>query len=610
MIARLRRLSAAAPFATSLLLLCLLAAWATAQPTSPAPAPPAAGSTAKAPPIQKGLPPELVVPADKLDAQRKRLELLQNFIQANKPPSGIATIPSKIGAWVSGLFSGQKKAHDLTVSVIVEAGRNPNTANQLTGQLVSVEGLWQAAKQTSKDAPKAYLLEGDDKLALTEWAGVTKLKGFDPGGPDGMPALVTGTLVMQAQGHVLQMQTVTPAPTLTLMRLARVRELTDDPLGYQDAVKYYRLAAVSTAAGSSVWSGFALCHSGWLAEEKLRDGKLAIKVYQDAWNLEGRALQRKSAMMVLPHTWVLVGNAQWVAKGMRETVGDPLDALERTGFWYRFVATVVAIAGGNAGIGMILLAVITRALLWPLTTKQIASSKAMQRLQPQIKALQEKHGADKQKFQEDFWKLCRANNVNPFGGCLPLLIQMPLLWMVYSGVRAYTVQLSHFHFLWIHSLADPDLPLLVLYTISMIAFQKLTMKTQPISDPQQQQQQNMMVWMMPLMFFVFFQSIASGFILYWLGTNLIYLPQQYFSTRTPKDQSPEAEGGKERVITLEPGGGPGPAPASPLSRLAAWFSGEKPAQPEEGKAPASYEQKKVEEKREERRSTRKRRRRP
>jgi hypothetical protein len=138
-----------------------------------------------------------------------------------------------------------------------------------------------------------------------------------------------------------------------------------------------------------------------------------------------------------------------------------------------------------------------------------------------------------------------------------------------------------------------------------------------VSDPQQQQQQNMMVWMMPIMFFMFFQTIASGFILYWLGTNLIYLPQQYLATRSAGGTAGADGQPKESVVTLEAGGAaPNPGSAAPgpptepsfLHRLRGWVFGEQPAPPEP-KGPLSYEEKKVEEKRRQRRLSRRRRRR-
>jgi YidC/Oxa1 family membrane protein insertase len=614
MTVRPRRPLSAASAATGILLLLAAASVLTAQ-QAPAGAPPAAPhAPAKAAPPQTGLPPEFVIPVERLAQERKDLEALDLYLKANRPPSGIGAITGKIGGWFSGLLSGKKKPRGLALSVIVEAAKTPTTANQLTGQLVSVEGLYEKGAKKDQLGPLDFLLEGDSRLRVLPWGNATAYYGFSDARPDGLPALATGAVVMQPTGPVLQVQEIRPAPTLTSIRLARTFELEQEAASYSKALALYQQASASTGPGAVVWAGFAMAHGGEIAQQKVLDRKAAIKLYQLAWN---RDTARKTPGVPAPQTWVLVGNAQWEKKPLREAVGKPLDALESTGFWYKFVDAVVAISGGNAGIGMIVLALITRLLLWPLTKKQMQSAKEMQKLQPQIKALQEKHGSDKQKFQEDFWKLCKSHNVNPFGGCLPLVIQMPLLWMVYSGVRAYTVQLAGHHFLWVRSLADPDMPLLVLYTISMVAFQKLTMKNQPVSDAQQQQQQNMMVWMMPLMFFVFFQSIASGFILYWLGTNLIYLPQQYFAMRPRKEEGEEGSS-KERVITLEPGGTSrapnstgGAASESMLDRVKGWLGGQKTTEKraEEGPAAPSYEQKRAEEKREQRRAARKRKRR-
>ena len=160
------------------------------------------------------------------------------------------------------------------------------------------------------------------------------------------------------------------------------------------------------------------------------------------------------------------------------------------------------------------------------TKKQLESQRRMQAIQPQIKELQQKYATDKQKFQEEFWKLCQENNCNPLGGCLPMLVQMPILIFLYRGIRDYIVQFDGQSFLWVSNLAQPNTILLILYTISMVFFQKMAAQTQPVTDPQQAQQQKMMTYMMPLMFFFFFQSFPAAFILYWLGSNLIYFGEQ------------------------------------------------------------------------------------
>jgi YidC/Oxa1 family membrane protein insertase len=167
----------------------------------------------------------------------------------------------------------------------------------------------------------------------------------------------------------------------------------------------------------------------------------------------------------------------------------------------------------------------------------------MQAIQPQIKELQKEHATDKQKFQEEFWALCQENDCNPLGGCLPMLVQMPILLFLYRGIHDYIVQFEGVSFLWVPNLAEPNMILLVLYTLSMVAFQKMAAKSQPTADPQQQQQQQMMAYMMPLMFFFFFQSFPAAFLLYWLGSNVIYFGEQAIFMRGGPETLPEKSEG-------------------------------------------------------------------
>jgi YidC/Oxa1 family membrane protein insertase len=204
----------------------------------------------------------------------------------------------------------------------------------------------------------------------------------------------------------------------------------------------------------------------------------------------------------------------------------------------------------------------------------------MKRLQPQIKALQERFTDDKQKFQEEFWKLCQANGVNPLGGCLPMLVQFPILIMLWQGIRNYIVQFQGHGFLWVRDLASPDYGLLIAYTISMVLFQKMTQKLQPtpVMNPQQAQQQQMMTYMMPAMFFFFFQNFPAAFLLYWLATNVVYFVQQYSYTAAVSRKS-----GGEDTETLAPTakkGGFAAAMARMMSMKAAGDDAAGPAGPE------------------------------
>jgi len=272
--------------------------------------------------------------------------------------------------------------------------------------------------------------------------------------------------------------------------------------------------------------------------DNIRDQKNALKQYNAVWT---NYITRQAAGETALQTWVPAAGKdtrRWTKLPVKEAIGPTLDRLSAESFWYKFVGMFVALCGGNAALGVLLIALIVRLVIWPLTKKQLESAEAMKRLQPQIKELQARCGDDKQKFQQEFWKLCQANGVNPLGGCLPLLVQMPILIMVYGGIRGYIVEFDKASFLWVPNLASPDMPLLIAYTISMILFQKMTQKTNPQAamDPQQEQTQKMMMYMMPVMFFFMFKTFPAAFILYWLGTNIIYFAQQWNYTRLVSKQ--------------------------------------------------------------------------
>ncbi len=462
---------------------------------------------AEALPGQEGLPPELVIPAaPDLDDQIDALEDLTDYAEENAPETGfIASIKS--------MFSGSKQPRLINVDDLAA------NVEQLKGTAVAVEGVYELE---GEDGAVFRSEGGTCRLAL---AGGTRPEGFPKEGPDGLPARVEGTVELGEQGlPLIRVQKLTPALVLSFIRLGRAYELDEE---YQDAVEAYSAGAKVGAGSQYKYAAFARVHAGELAVEELQDEKAAKRLYDAAWS-EFAAGRADGADY---YTWTRPADAEtWRRQAVRKTISQPLDNLKRGGFWYGLVGAFVRIAGGNAAFGLILLAIVTRLAIYPLTKKQLASMRAMQRIQPLIKELQKKHKDNKQKFQEEFWKLCQENNVNPLGGCLPLLVQMPILIMIYRGISDYVVQFDQASFLWVGNLARADMPLLIAYTISMIAFQKMTQKTNPAAamDPQQASQQRMMTYMMPLMFFFLFQSFPAALILYWLSTNLVYFGEQYW----------------------------------------------------------------------------------
>ncbi len=188
----------------------------------------------------------------------------------------------------------------------------------------------------------------------------------------------------------------------------------------------------------------------------------------------------------------------------------------------------------NWGWAIVLQTLIIAIALLPLRITQMKSMLKMQRVAPQIKAIQEKYkkyslkDPRKAAMNEEVAALYKKEGVNPAGGCLPLLIQMPFLFAYYSMLRD-ALDLRHAHWLWIHDLSarDPYFLLPILMVISMFAMQKMTPQTG--MDPAQQK---MMTVMMPLMMGFIFFNLAAGLNLYYAETNLIQMAQQSIMNRT------------------------------------------------------------------------------
>lgn len=512
--------------------------------------------------FQEGLPPALVIefettpegrPSEQdLQAQLARLDKLAGWARERQPQVG----------WLERLFGSPGAPTAVNVDDIAAH------AEQLLGKTVSVHGIYEQSE--AADAQ----FRTDQSLCLINLAEGARPEGFETDDITGLPTRIEGTVEVREGVPVIRAAYIQPSMPLSLVRIARIHELLGE---HKAAVDAYLSAEGATRQGASDLGAFAHVSAGRLAYDKLRDKGLAGKHYNTAWTMYLTNVPAN----VKPHVvWMPDREGeQWERMGVREAIGDPLDALNEENFWYRFVAFFVLLCGGNPALGVLLIAFVVRLVIWPLTKKQLQSAEAMKKLQPQMKELQARFADDKQRFQQEFWKLCQANGVNPLGGCLPLIIQMPVLIMVYKGIRLYIVEFDKASFLWVPNLAGPDLMLLVAYTISMILFQKMTQKTTPQAmDPQQEQQQKMMMYMMPLLFFFMFRSFPAAFILYWLGTNIIYFGQQWTYSRAVARADARAEGGQAaggssggfvgsmvRLLSGEPGAaagdGPGGEPA-------------------------------------------------
>lgn len=180
----------------------------------------------------------------------------------------------------------------------------------------------------------------------------------------------------------------------------------------------------------------------------------------------------------------------------------------------------------NWGVAIILLTVIVKILLYPLSAASFKSMAKMRKLQPEMARLKERYGDDKQQFSQAMMDLYKKEGANPLGGCLPILLQMPVFLALYWTLME-SVELRQAPFmLWIHDLSamDPYFVLPILMGISMY----LTQMLQPEPpDPVQAK----IFKMMPIMFTFFFLWFPSGLVLYWLVNNLLSIAQQWFVTR-------------------------------------------------------------------------------
>jgi YidC/Oxa1 family membrane protein insertase len=199
----------------------------------------------------------------------------------------------------------------------------------------------------------------------------------------------------------------------------------------------------------------------------------------------------------------------------------------------------------NWGGAIILLSILIYLLLYPLTLKQMRSMKQMQALQPRIEELRNTYKDNPQKLNKEIMDLYRQNRINPFGGCLPLVLQIPVFFALYQALIRY-IALKGANFLWIKDLSEPDrlfllpvnLPIItneinilpILMTVGMFMQQKISMST--TASTTSAEQQKLMLILFPLMFGFIFYHMPAGLVLYWFVNSSLMLIYQFRATRT------------------------------------------------------------------------------
>ncbi|MEJ5360101.1 MAG: membrane protein insertase YidC, partial [Desulfobacterales bacterium] len=203
-------------------------------------------------------------------------------------------------------------------------------------------------------------------------------------------------------------------------------------------------------------------------------------------------------------------------------------------FFYRLIP--------NYGVAIIILTVITKILLWPLGTKSYKSMNQMKKLQPLLQEIRNRYKNDRKKMNEEIMRLHRTYNINPLGGCLPMLVQIPVFFALYRMLDQ-AIELRHAPFFgWINDLSAPDrlgnfdfaiplmeppygIPVLTLVMgATMLWQQKMTPST---GDPTQAK----LMMLMPAFFTFIFINFSSGLVLYWLVNNVLSIGQQYYTQK-------------------------------------------------------------------------------
>ena len=185
---------------------------------------------------------------------------------------------------------------------------------------------------------------------------------------------------------------------------------------------------------------------------------------------------------------------------------------------------------GNYGIAIIIMTIILKVLFFPLTHKSYKSMKDMQKIQPKMAALKEKYKDDRDAMNKAVMELYRDHKVNPLGGCLPMVVQIPVFFALYKALM-FSIELRHAPFLlWVTDLSDKDPYYVtpVIMGITMFIQQKMTPSQM---DPIQQK----MMLALPVVFTFMFLSFPSGLVLYWLVNNVLTIGQQMYINKLVKD---------------------------------------------------------------------------
>ena len=198
----------------------------------------------------------------------------------------------------------------------------------------------------------------------------------------------------------------------------------------------------------------------------------------------------------------------------------------------------VAVGFPSYALAIIMISILLKLILYPLMQKQMKSTMNMQEVQPKLEYVQKKYKNNPEKMNEEVMKLYKEYDINPMAGCLPLLIQMPILIGLFMALRQYNFDpIEHATFFWVPNLglADPLHILPVVVALTMYLQQKITMSA-TAGNEQTAQMMKTMLYMMPAMMLFVCWTMPAGLCLYWAFFSVLSIVQQYFMNKQKKKE--------------------------------------------------------------------------
>ncbi len=200
----------------------------------------------------------------------------------------------------------------------------------------------------------------------------------------------------------------------------------------------------------------------------------------------------------------------------------------------------VTVGFPSYAVAIIMISVIIKLILYPLTVKQMKSTQGMQEVQPKMAEIQKKYKNNPEKMNQEVMKLYQEYEINPMAGCLPLLIQLPILYGLFTALRQFPyTNVEHAGFFWINNISEADpwhiLPIIV--GVTMFLQQKfMAPPTAEGGNAQMNQMMNTMLYVMPVMIGVMSLSFPSGLCIYWSCFSLLSIVQQHFLNKSRKKE--------------------------------------------------------------------------